>query len=252
MFSNVLETKCLEHAVILAVYWRKELNKFAHPTTSGKKRRDPNSCQTNARQPSASCDAHFARRSDAEAQTANGCVRHKLSFGRVQLHGNSAPNEMCFRLAFSPVLCAMDLCRVLMHFYAIMPRGYRDCMFRSEWLKDAKFKSLVGSDWLLNMIGKAKVKALQLESESARLSQTHGVSDTDSDTDNDYAVRISELRFLSRWVETIYEVYLFGNVTITCDFFHDDRMELGSHVHDVAHVFVFKCYVRPYSIVIVM
>ena len=79
-----------------------------------------------------------------------------------------------------------------------MPRGYRDCMFRSEWLKDAKFKSLVGSDCLLNMIGKAKPKALQLESESARLSLTHGVSDTDSDTDNDSAVRISELRFLSR------------------------------------------------------
>ena len=35
MFSNVLETKCLENAVILAVYWHKELNKFAHPTTSG-------------------------------------------------------------------------------------------------------------------------------------------------------------------------------------------------------------------------
>ena len=53
------------------------------------------------------------------------------------------------------------------------------------------------------MIGKAKPKALQLESESARLSgprlsQTHGVSDTDSDTDNDYAVRISESLFLSR------------------------------------------------------
>ena len=125
MFSNVLETKCLENAVILAVYWRKELNKFAHPTTSGKKRRDPNSCRTNARQPSASCDAHFVRRSGAEAQTANGCVRHKLSFGRVQLHGNSAPNDMCFRLAFSPVLCAMDLCRVLMHFYAI---GYTLCL----------------------------------------------------------------------------------------------------------------------------
>ena len=125
MFSNVLEKKCLENAIILAVYWRKELNKFAHPTTSGKKRRDPNSCRTNARQPSASCDAHFARRSGAEAQTANGCVRHKLSFSRVQLHGNSAPNDMCFRLAFSPVLCAMDLCRVLMHFYVI---GYTLCL----------------------------------------------------------------------------------------------------------------------------
>ena len=47
------------------------------------------------------------------------------------------------------------------------------------------------------MIGKAKPKALaplQLESESARLGLTHGVSDTD----NDSAVRISELRFLSR------------------------------------------------------
>ena len=77
-----------------------------------------------------------------------------------------------------------------------MPRGYRDCMFRNEWLKDAKFKSLVGSDWLLNGIGKAK--RLKAESESARLRHTHGVSDIDSDTDNDSAVRISELRFLSR------------------------------------------------------
>ena len=100
MFSNVLETKCLENAIVLAVYWREELNKFAHPTTSGKKRRDPNSCRTNARQPSASCDA---RLSGAEAETANGCIRHKFSFGRVQLHGNSAPDDMCFRLAFSPV-----------------------------------------------------------------------------------------------------------------------------------------------------
>ena len=115
MFSIVLETKCLENAVILAVYWRKELYKFAHSTTSGKKRRDPNSCRTNTRQPSALCDAYFACRSGAEAQTANGCVRHKLSFGRVQLRGDSVPNYMCFRLAFSPVLCAMDLCLVLMH-----------------------------------------------------------------------------------------------------------------------------------------
>ena len=41
MFSNVLETKCLENAVILAVYWHKELNRFAHPTTSGKKKARP-------------------------------------------------------------------------------------------------------------------------------------------------------------------------------------------------------------------
>ena len=116
MFSNVLETKCLENAVILAVYWRKQLNKFAHPQHPVKKRRDPNSCRTNAREPSASCDAHFARRNGAEAQTANGCVRHKLSFGRVQLHGNSM--TCGFVSHFRP-------CRVLMHFYAI---GYTLCL----------------------------------------------------------------------------------------------------------------------------
>ena len=56
----------------------------------------------------------------------------------------------------------------------------------------AKGRKVQEFGWIgLNMIGKAKPKALQLESESARLSQTHGVSDTDSDTDNDYAVRIS-------------------------------------------------------------
>ena len=33
-----------------------------------------------------------------------------------------------------------------------MSRGYRDCMFGIEWLKDAKFKRLVASnqrDWCL-------------------------------------------------------------------------------------------------------
>ena len=33
-----------------------------------------------------------------------------------------------------------------------MFRDYRNCMFRSEWLNDAKFKSLVandGTDWCL-------------------------------------------------------------------------------------------------------
>ena len=130
LFSNL--TRCSRmfskrNVLKMPLFWpyigvRKELNKFAHPTTSGKKRRDPNSCRTNARQPSASCDA---RRSGAEAETANGCIRHKLSFGRVQLHGNSAPNDMCFRLAFSPVLCELDLCRVLLHFYAI---GYTLCL----------------------------------------------------------------------------------------------------------------------------
>ena len=60
-----------------------------------------------------------------------------------------------------------------------------DCMFRSEWLKDTKFKSLVANDrtdWCL--------KDRKAETESARLiSKTVIVSDTDSDTDNESAVR---------------------------------------------------------------
>ena len=107
------------------------------------------------------------------------------------------------------------------------------------------------------MIGKAKPKASKLESESqksaiSRLRLSHSVSDTDSDIDNDYAVRISELRFFrDEWKQlAIITALLSLSVWIcTCDFFHDDRMELRSHV---AHVFVLKCYVRPYSIVIVM
>ena len=57
-------------------------------------------------------------------------------------------------------------------FYAIgyiMFCEYRDCMFCSEWLKDAKFKSLVAndrtesfSDWFL------KVKDRKAKTESAR------------------------------------------------------------------------------------
>ena len=45
---------------------------------------------------------------------------------------------------------------------------YIDCMFRSEWLKDAKFKSLVANDrtdWCL--------KDRKAETESARLSVSH-------------------------------------------------------------------------------
>ena len=64
-----------------------------------------------------------------------------------------------------------------------------DCMFRSEWLKDAKFKSLVANDrtdWCL--------KDRKAETESARLSShmisnTVIVSDTNSGTES--AVRIS-------------------------------------------------------------
>ena len=120
MFSNVLETKCLENAIILAVYWRKELNKFAHPTTSGKKRRDPNSCRTNARRPRVT-------RAEVAPKRKRPMAASDINYpsARVQLHGNSAPNDMCLRLAFSPVLCAMDLCRVLLHFYAI---GYTLCL----------------------------------------------------------------------------------------------------------------------------
>ena len=60
---------------------------------------------------------------------------------------------MCFRLACSPVLCAMDFVLSFTAFISLrldMFRKYRDCMFRSQWLKDAKFanfKSLVANDW---------------------------------------------------------------------------------------------------------
>ena len=124
-------------------------------------------------QPSASCDA---RSLGAEAQTANGCVRHKFSFGGVWLRGRlgyrindriaTIVDRMCFRLAFSPVLRAADFVlsfSALISFYAIgyiMFCEYRDCMFRSEWLKAAKFKSLVANyrtDWC-QKIAKAKAE----------------------------------------------------------------------------------------------
>ena len=64
-----------------------------------------------------------------------------------------AENSALPCLAFSPVLCAADFVlsfSAFISFYAIgsyiMFREYRDCMFRSEWLKDAKFKSLVAND----------------------------------------------------------------------------------------------------------
>ena len=79
---------------------------------------------------------------------------------------------------------------------------YRDCMFRSEWLKDAKFKSLVANDrtdWCL------KDRKVETESALSLVSNTVSVSDTNSDTDNgsdnESTVRMSELRFLSRRVE---------------------------------------------------
>ena len=130
MFSK---RNVLKMPLFWPVYWhysRKEFNKFDHPTTSGN---NPNAYLTvciprkkkrtqivltvwNARQPSATCDAHFGRRSGSEAQTANGCVRHKLSFGRVRLTPRKLGSAMCIRLAFSPVLCATDLCRLLVHY----------------------------------------------------------------------------------------------------------------------------------------
>ena len=84
-------------------------------------------------------------RGRAEAQTANGYVRHKLSFGRVGLRGKLG-STMCFRLAFSPVLCAADLHLLVSTRLDIMCCEYRDCMFCSEWLKDAMFNSLVAND----------------------------------------------------------------------------------------------------------
>ena len=87
-------------------------------------------------------------------------------------------------------------------FYAIgyiMFCEYRYCMFRSEWLKAAKFKSLVANyrtDWCQKI---AKAKA-ETESGLSRL-ETVNVSDTDSDTDNGSDNESAELRFLSRRVE---------------------------------------------------
>ena len=82
--------------------------------------------------------------SHAEAETANGCVRHKVSFGRVGLRGKLG-SPMWFRLAFSPVLCAEDfalsfshIVHLLVSIGYIMFCEYMDCMFRSEWLKDAE------------------------------------------------------------------------------------------------------------------
>ena len=52
-----------------------------------------------------------------------------------------------------------------------MSRGYRDCMFRSEWIKDAKSKCWVASnrrDWCL--------KSKTAKSESAIMSR--GVTDS--------------------------------------------------------------------------
>ena len=91
-----------------------------------------------------------------------------------------------------------------------MFRDYRNCMFRSEWLNDAKFKSLVandGTDWCLKvrkgLKGKPKAKVHFLGSDS--VTDRVNVTDTDSGSDND-SVRIA-----------IYFCYI-----VTCDFFHDD------------------------------
>ena len=60
-------------------------------------------------------------------------------------------------MACSPVLCAANFVLSFSAFISFYAIGYTlcfasDCMFRSEWLKDAKFKSLVAndrSDWCL-------------------------------------------------------------------------------------------------------
>ena len=95
--------------------------------------------------------------SRAEAQTANGCVRHKFSFGRVGVRNG--------KTLLSHVLSSGIFARIVRDWIYIMLCEYIDCMFRSEWLKDAKFKSLVANDrtdWCL--------KDRKAETESARLS----------------------------------------------------------------------------------
>ena len=96
--------------------------------------------------------------SRAEAQTANGCVWHKFYFGRVGLRNR--------KTRLSHVLSSGIFARIVRDWIYIMFCEYGlYCMFRSEWLKDAKFKSLVANDrtdWCL--------KDRKAETESARLS----------------------------------------------------------------------------------
>ena len=150
-----------------------------------------------------------------------------------------------------------------------MSRGYRDCMFRSEWIKDAKSKRWVASDrrdWCLKS-QKRKCNQSCLGVWLTRVTGTfvsltpshrHSFSATDSDRDFTMtAVRIIRIAIyfatsgsqctryglcliakLAMSCESIWSLgpgsLLFGNVALgnfnfwTCDFFHDDRMELGS------------------------
>ena len=76
-------------------------------------------------------------------------------------------SPMCFRLAFSPVLCAADFVLSFSAFISFYAIGYTlcfasDCMFRSGWLKDAKFKSLVANDRTDWCLAKPKPKVSRL------------------------------------------------------------------------------------------
>ena len=80
-----------------------------------------------------------------------------------------------------------------------MFRDYRNCMFRSEWLNDAKFKSLVandGTDWCLKV--RKGQSQRQAESESAlSRSQIESMSLTLTATLTvALTMTLSELRFL--------------------------------------------------------
>ena len=78
-----------------------------------------------------------------------------------------------------------------------MFRDYRNCMLRSEWLKDAKFKSLVANDRTERSQRQAESESsLSLVSVTVNVSDNDSDSDTDSGSDIDFAVRMSELRFL--------------------------------------------------------
>ena len=57
-----------------------------------------------------------------------------------------------------------------------MFRDYRNCMFRSEWLNDAKFKSLVandGTDWCLKVRKGQSQRQAESESALSRLRLGH-------------------------------------------------------------------------------
>ena len=150
-----------------------------------------------------------------------------------------------------------------------MSRGYRDCMFRSEWIKDAKSKRWVASDrrdWCLKSQSESAIMSclgpgcdwlVSRVPSSHWLSVTDTVSLTRTATETWQWLCSKDYQncnlFCDEW-KPVYPVWTMPNCQIanwlclwvymitgghcclkmwrwgtsTCDFFHGDRMELGS------------------------